>query len=201
VKVQSSFQVDYGNNAPKTPKISVSGERYRRNQHECVNPTHEEGEDHDHVHDMRGDVHNLITGNECSGEPENKAQSDDEPVIKLNQEISQEDSSSVNKFTADSVNPNVQSENEGNEGTSSGQVADRETPPLPPQTPSNTEENELSSGGRFQRSVSFSKPNIIKEDRENTRYLTATEHPVQIILNRQRTSHHPMSRMKAHRIP
>jgi len=119
---------------------------------------------------MRVDVHKLDTGNECVREPETKALNDNEPVSNLNQEISQEDFSGVDKFTAVSLKPNVQSENEGNEGTGSGQVADRETPPLPPQTPSNTEGNDSSSGGRFQRSVSFSKPNIIKEDRENTRY-------------------------------
>jgi len=170
VKVQSSFQVDHGDNAQKTLKISLFGDWDRRDQHECVNPTHEEGEDRDHVHDTRVDALKLITGNECTGEPETKALNDNEPVINLNQEISREDSSGVNKFTADPVKPNVQSENEGNEGTSNGQVTGRETPPLPPRTPSNTEENELSNGGRFQRSVSFSKPEIKKEDRENTRY-------------------------------
>jgi len=111
VKVQSSFQVDHGDNAQKTLKISLFGDWDRRDQHECVNPTHEEGEDRDHVHDTRVDALKLITGNECTGEPETKALNDNEPVINLNQEISQEDSSGVDKFTADSLKPNVQSEN------------------------------------------------------------------------------------------
>jgi len=115
-KIQSSPQVDHGDNAQKTLEISLSGDLYRRDQHECVNPTHEEGEDRDHVHDMRVDALKLITGNECTGEPETKALNDNEPVINLNQEISQEDSSGVDKFTADPVNSDDQSKNEGNEG-------------------------------------------------------------------------------------
>jgi hypothetical protein len=115
VKIQSTLQLDYGESVSKTPKISLFDDREKRNQDAYSNPRVRREGDSDHVHDMRVDVHNLITGNECSGEPENKAQSDDEPVIKLNQEISREDSSGVNEFTADPVKPNVQNENEGNE--------------------------------------------------------------------------------------
>jgi len=50
-----------------------------------------------------------------------------------------------------------------------GQVTGRETLPLPPKTPSNSSGNEFGYGGRFQRSVSFSKNEIIKEDRKNIR--------------------------------
>jgi len=115
LEIQSSFQVDYGGNTPKTLKTSLSGDRYRRNQHECVTLRVRKEEDSDHDHDMRVDTLMLITGNECTGEPKNKAQNDNEPVINLKQEISQEDSSGVEKFTADPIKSDVKSENKGNE--------------------------------------------------------------------------------------
>jgi len=110
LEIQSSFQVDYGGNTLKTLKTSLSGDRYRRNQHECVTLRVRKEEDHDHVHDMRVDALMLITGNECTGEPKTKAQNDNEPVINMKQEISQEDSSCVKKFTTDSVKTHIQSE-------------------------------------------------------------------------------------------
>jgi len=110
LEIQSSFQVDYGGNTSKTLKTSLSGDRYRRNQHECVTLRVRKEEDHDHVHDMRVSALMLITGNECVGEPKTKAQNDNKPVINMKQEISQEDSSGVKNFTADSVKTGIQSE-------------------------------------------------------------------------------------------
>jgi len=110
LEIQSSFQVDYGVNMSKTKKTSLSGDRYRRNQHECVTLRVRKEEDRDHVHDMRVDTLKLITGNECTGEPKTEAQNDNEPVINLKQENSQEDSLGVEKFTADTMKSDVQSE-------------------------------------------------------------------------------------------
>jgi len=110
LEIQSSFQVDYGVNTPKTLKTSLSGDRYRRNQHECVTLRVRKEGDHDHVHDMRVDTLMLITSNEYTGEPKTKAQNDNEPVINMKQEISQEDSSGVKEFTTDSVKTGIQSE-------------------------------------------------------------------------------------------
>jgi len=52
-------------------------------------------------------------------------------------------------------------------------VTGRETPPSRPQTQSNADENRLCDGGRFLRSVSFSKNKIREEDRENIRHLNS----------------------------
>jgi len=57
--------------------------------------------------------------------------------------------------------------------TSDGHVTGHENHPPQPQNQSNTEENKLCDGGRFLRSVSFSKNEIIKEDLENTRHINS----------------------------
>jgi len=61
------------------------------------------------------------------------------------------------------------------EDTGYGQVTGRETPPLPPQTQSNSDGNAFSYGGRFQRSVSFFEKgiNIREDDRKRTRNLNS----------------------------
>jgi phage/plasmid-associated DNA primase len=111
LEIQSSFQVDYGENTSKTPKTSLSGDRYRRNQHECV--TLRVGEE-DHVHDMRVDTLMLITGNERAGEPKTKAQNDNEPVINLQQEFPKKDTtqpSNINGKPRDSDTGNKTGDN------------------------------------------------------------------------------------------
>jgi len=117
LKIQSSFQVDYGGNMSKTLKTSLSGDRYRRNQHECSHlrvGEEDHDHDHDHVHDMRVSTLMLITGNECTGEPKTKAQNDNEPVINMKQEFPKKDTTQPSIINGEPRDSDVQSEKTSN---------------------------------------------------------------------------------------
>ena len=86
VKSQSQLQVGHGINVQQSPKISLSGERYRRVQHVSHDPSHvgeESDHDHDHACNVRVSGHKLDTGSIDSTEPINKAPANIESVSNL----------------------------------------------------------------------------------------------------------------------
>jgi len=98
LKVQSQFQVGYEDGALKTPKISLSGDRYRRIQHEYIYPRVRKEEDS--IHDVRVSALKLDTDKDCIGEPKITAPSENESVSNLNRKISPEVCSSITDLNA-----------------------------------------------------------------------------------------------------
>jgi len=113
VKVQSQIQVDPENDAPKTLKISVSGDRYRRDQHECTYiRVGKKIKNYDHKndvndHDVRVSALMLIPNKECTGEPKTKALGDYKSGINLQQEFPKKDTTQPSITNADPVKSNV----------------------------------------------------------------------------------------------
>jgi phage/plasmid-associated DNA primase len=108
--VQSQIQVGYGDGASKTQKTSLSGDRYRRIQHECTNPRVRREEDQSHDHDVKGDTLMLDTDKNCIGEPKITAPGEQEPVSNLNREISPDNYSSITDLTAGPLKSDAASE-------------------------------------------------------------------------------------------
>jgi len=90
VQVQSQFQVEHGDNTQKTLKISLSGDRYRRVQHEYTNLRVRE-EDQIPDHDERVSALKLNTGEDNIREPKITALDENEAVFNLNREFPKND--------------------------------------------------------------------------------------------------------------
>jgi len=111
LKVQSQFQVGYEDGALKTPKISLSGDRYRRIQHEYTNlRVREEVQYQYHDHDAKDNALKLDTDKDCIGEPKITAPSENESVSNLNRKISPEGCSSITDLNANPVKSDTASE-------------------------------------------------------------------------------------------
>ncbi|MHB8560694.1 MAG: DUF5906 domain-containing protein [Thermoplasmataceae archaeon] len=109
---QNRLQVGHGGNPQETLKISVSGERYRRVQHEySIPPCNEKEKCHDHVNTcVRDSAPKLDTGITDPGKPIILGSTDITPVSNLESHPSSKpDATDANKFTKPS-NSDVQNE-------------------------------------------------------------------------------------------
>ena len=114
VEAQGRLQVDHGVNAQESQKISLSGERYRRDQHVTHDPSCNEGKsdhDHDHACNVKVSGQKLITGLAVSTEADNKAPANIESVINLHGNSEEPLSESNQKSQPEPANSHVQSEN------------------------------------------------------------------------------------------
>ena len=75
---QVQLEVGHGVNSQESPKISVSGERYRRVQHVCVSLYMRSNNNI-----VKSNTHKLDTAIIASGNPENKAPAKEEGVSNL----------------------------------------------------------------------------------------------------------------------
>jgi putative DNA primase/helicase len=115
VEKNTPLQVGYGVDLLKTPKISLSGDRYRRIQHESLTFAYEEKDhDNDNDHDKRVRVRKLDTDKDCIGEPKITAPSENESVSNLDREISSEGCSSITDLNANPVKSDTASETDHN---------------------------------------------------------------------------------------
>ena len=114
VEAQGRLQVDHGVNAQESQKISLSGERYRRDQHVTHDPSCNEGKsdhDHDHACNVKVSGQKLITGLAVSTEADNKAPANIESVINLHGNSEEPLSENNRKSQPEPANSHVQSEN------------------------------------------------------------------------------------------
>jgi len=103
VERKTTLQVGHGVDSVQTQKISASGERYRRVQHERTTFACEKKEYHDYNsnnYNKRVSVRKLDTGKLPSGEPKNKVPDDITTVSNLDREISPDNYSSITGLTA-----------------------------------------------------------------------------------------------------
>ena len=113
MNIQNQLQVEHGGNHPESPKLSVSGERYRRVQHVYTGSRVVRGENnHNHEHDYDllhawCDVHKLNTENNGSGNPEIGHLRETNPVFNLHDASKSDLSNDNNPLQETPVNTDV----------------------------------------------------------------------------------------------